>query len=44
LETKEVWIKFNTTKTDKTKLLEALTKLGYTATEKTPEKPKEKKE
>jgi copper chaperone CopZ len=34
LDTKEVWIKFNTTKTDKEKLVKAIEKLGYTATEK----------
>ena len=33
LDTKEVWIKFNTTKTDKEKLVKAFEKLGYTAEE-----------
>ncbi|MDR3350150.1 MAG: cation transporter [Prevotellaceae bacterium] len=33
IETKEVWIKYNTTKTDKEKLVQAFEKLGYKATE-----------
>ncbi|MDR2358451.1 MAG: heavy-metal-associated domain-containing protein [Prevotellaceae bacterium] len=33
LDTKEVWIKFNTTKTDREKLVKAFEKLGYTAKE-----------
>jgi len=35
LDTKEVWIKFNATKTTKADLQKAIEKLGYTATEKT---------
>ncbi|MDR0694213.1 MAG: heavy-metal-associated domain-containing protein [Prevotellaceae bacterium] len=33
LDTKEVWIKFDTTKTNKEKLVKAFEKLGYTARE-----------
>ncbi len=33
VEKKEVWIKYNTEKTDKAKLKQALEKLGYTVTE-----------
>ena len=42
LPKKEVWIKFDTQKTDKVKLQKAIEKLGYTVTEVIPEAKEQK--